>query len=131
LNVTSGGGLVNRMVEQFRGPLDAVFHALADPTRRRMLADLAAGERSVGELAAPSAMTFAGASKHVKVLERAGLVRRRVEGRTHKCRLAPEPLGEAQAWLRRYERSWSERLDALERELRAADASEEEGDRHG
>lgn len=123
--------MLNRMVEHFAEPLDAVFHALADPTRRRMLADLAAGERSIGELAAPSAMTFAGASKHVKVLERAGLVHRRVEGRMHKCRLAPEPLAAAQAWLRRYERFWSERLDALERELRADCDKPEEGDGHG
>lgn len=123
--------MFDRMVEQSPEPLDAVFHALADPTRRRMLADLASGERSIGELAAPCAMTFAGASKHVKVLERAGLVRRRVEGRTHRCRLAPEPLAAAQAWLRRYERFWSERLDALERELRADPDNLEEGDGHG
>lgn len=123
--------MLNRTVERSPEPLDAVFHALADPTRRRMLADLALAERTIGELAAPCAMSFAGASKHVKVLERAGLVRRRVEGRTHRCRLVAEPLGAAEAWLRRYERFWSERLDALERELRADPGNTEEGDRHG
>jgi DNA-binding transcriptional ArsR family regulator len=106
------------MVEQQALPLDAVFHALADSTRRTMLRSLAARERSIGELAAPFRMSFAGASKHVRTLERAGLVRRTVRGRTHICRLNPERLARAFQWLRFYERFWSERLDALERELR-------------
>jgi DNA-binding transcriptional ArsR family regulator len=75
------------MVEQERARLDAVFHALADATRREMLRQLSTGPRSIGELAAPFSMSFAGASKHVKVLETAGLVRREVRGRTHLCRL--------------------------------------------
>lgn len=103
--------------------LDAVFHALADPTRRAMLASLAAGERTVGELAAPFAMSLAAASKHVKTLEGAGLLARRVEGRVHRCRLDPAGLARAQRWLRRYERLWSERLDALETLLREEDAA--------
>ncbi len=102
------------MVDQETGRLDAIFHALADPTRREMLRNLAARERSVGELAAPFRMSLAAASKHVKALERAGLLRRTVQGRTHLCRLAPEPLADVHAWLRFYERFWSERLDALE-----------------
>jgi DNA-binding transcriptional ArsR family regulator len=102
------------MVEQ---RLDDVFQALGHATRRAMLADLAARERTVGQLAEPFAISFAAASKHVKVLERAGLVERTVTGRTHVCRLVPEPIGEAHRWLGRYERFWRERLDALEAEL--------------
>ncbi|GGC58540.1 ArsR/SmtB family transcription factor [Chelatococcus reniformis] len=97
------------MVEQ----LDATFQALADPTRRAMLASLALGERSVGELAKPLAMSFAGASKHVKVLESAGLIARRKVGRTQICRLRSEPLAEAQAWLGQWQRFWDNRLDRL------------------
>ena len=110
--------MFNRMVEQHSGRLDIVFQALADPTRRAMLQQLAGGERSIGELAAPHRMSFAGASKHVKTLERAGLVRRTVRGRTHVCRLSPEPLADANDWLRFYRRFWSERLGALEQMLR-------------
>jgi len=99
------------MVEQ---RLDAAFHALADPTRRGMLASLALGEKSVGELAAPFRMTFAGASKHVKVLETAGLVARRRVGRTQMCRIEPAPLAEAQQWLRQWERFWTDNLDRLQ-----------------
>ena len=106
------------MVELHSERLDAVFQALADPTRRAMLASLAEGERSIGELAAPHRMSFAGASKHVKALERAGLVRRTVRGRTHVCRLSPEPLADVNEWLRFYKRFWSQRLGALEQMLR-------------
>lgn len=99
------------MVEQ---RLDATFHALADPTRRGMLASLALGERSIGELAEPFAMSFAGASKHVKVLEGAGLVARRKVGRTQLCSLQAGPLGEADKWLKQWEQFWTVRLDRLE-----------------
>lgn len=111
----------NRMVEQNPDRLDAVFHALSDPTRRGMLRALAEGELSVGALAAPYAMSFAGASKHVKTLERAGLVRRRVEGRSHICALDAAALAEADLWLDHYSRFWRGRLDVLER-LLAEDA---------
>ncbi len=96
-----------------------VFHALAHEARREMLGRLASGELTVGELARPLAMSLAAASKHVKVLERAGLVHRTVDGRRHVCRLEPGPLASAAAWLRFYERFWSERLDALEDLLRS------------
>jgi DNA-binding transcriptional ArsR family regulator len=99
--------------------LDAIFAALADPTRRGMLASLALGERSIGELAAPYAMSFAGASKHVQALERAGLVERRKAGRQQLCRLRAAPLQEADAWLRQWEGFWTVRLDALEALLKA------------
>lgn len=90
------------------------FAALADPTRRAMLASLSTGERSVGELAAPFAMSFAGAAKHVSVLERAGLVERRKAGRQQLCRLKADRLAEADAWLRQWEQVWSTSLDRLE-----------------
>lgn len=106
------------MVEPEDARLDAVFHALADSTRRTMLRLLAHGECSVGELGAPFRMSFAGASKHVKALERAGLVSRTVQGRAHVCRLEPVALAQADAWLRYYEQFWNNRLDVLERELR-------------
>lgn len=111
------------MVESGTAPLDAVFHALGDPTRRAMLRRLAAGERTVGELAEPFAMSLAAASKHVKVLEAAGLIRREVRWRTHICRLDPGPLAAAQDWLGFYERFWTDRLDALDRLLRAEEAA--------
>ena len=109
------------MVKRDSPQLDIVFRALADETRRGMLASLALEDRSVGELAEPFSMSFAGASKHVKVLEQAGLIRREVRGRTHICRLEPGPLAAAQQWLRSYERFWTGRLDALERLLREDD----------
>jgi DNA-binding transcriptional ArsR family regulator len=106
------------MVEHSAQRLDSVFYALSDTTRRGMLARLAGQEMTVGALAEPLDMSLAAASKHIKVLESAGLIRRRVEGRTHFCRLDAEKLAEAEAWLRHYQRFWSSRLDALERALR-------------
>jgi DNA-binding transcriptional ArsR family regulator len=103
--------------------LDDVFHALADPTRRAMLRSLASGERNIGELAAPHAMSLPAASKHVRVLEAAGLVRRRVEGRVHRLSLEPAPLADADAWLSFYEAYWRERLEALDALLRAEDGA--------
>ena len=114
------------MVDNDSPQLDIVFQALSDATRRGMLASLALGEKSVGELAEPFAMSFAGASKHVKVLEEAGLIRREVRGRTHICQLQPGPLASADHWLRHYERFWTGRLDALEQLLRADDARKAE-----
>lgn len=111
------------MVEHSPTRLDGVFHALGDGTRRQMLRCLAGGERTVGELAAPFAISLAAASKHICALERAGLVRRSITGRTHHLRLSPQPLADAHAWLGVYERHWSERLDVLERLLREEDAA--------
>lgn len=108
------------MVEEKTHELDTVFHALGDATRRRMLRRLAGGEQTVGQLAEPFAMSLAAASKHIKVLEGAGLIRREVRGRTHHCRLAPGPLARASEWLSFYQAFWSGRLDALERLLREA-----------
>ena len=116
--------------------LDAVFHALADPTRRAMLHELAEGERTIGQLAGPHRMSFAGASKHVRVLERAGLVRRTIRGRAHVCSLAPEPLADVHDWLRFYRRFFNQRPGGYEpappeprpdAELRGARGEEADG----
>jgi DNA-binding transcriptional ArsR family regulator len=117
------------MVELETPRLDAVFHALGDATRRRMLRDLAKGERSVGDLAAPFAMSLAAASKHIKALERAGLVRRTVKGRTHLCRLEAQPLAGAHDWIGFYQRFWKDRLDILESLLRQEDAGKPTGEK--
>jgi DNA-binding transcriptional ArsR family regulator len=109
------------MVELETSRLDNVFHALGDATRRRMLRELAGGERTVGQLAEPFAISLAAASKHIKALENAGLIRREVRGRTHLCRLDPGPLASAHQWLSFYERFWAGRLDVLERLLRDED----------
>ncbi|MBI5319165.1 metalloregulator ArsR/SmtB family transcription factor [Bradyrhizobium sp.] len=109
------------MVELQTPQMNAVFHALGDTTRRQMLHDLASGERTVSELAKPFAMSLAAASKHIRVLEGAGLLRREVRGRTHVCRLDPGPLAGAHEWLGFYERFWNGRLDLLEQLLRDED----------
>lgn len=124
------------MVEQHASHLDTVFHALGDATRRQMLRDLSGGERNVSQLAEPFAISLAAASKHIKVLEQAGMIRREVRGRTHLCRLDPGPLASAHQWLTAYERFWTDRLDALDRLLREEDArapktpNNPEGDSH-
>jgi len=111
------------MVELQAPQMNSVFHALGDATRRHMLRDLTGGERTVSQLAQPFAISLAAASKHIKVLESAGMIRREVRGRTHLCRLDPGPLASAHEWLSFYERFWSSRLDMLEQLLRAEDAS--------
>ncbi len=103
------------MVDQH---LDRVFTALANPTRRGMLADLMLGERSIVELAAPHRMSLAGASKHVAVLAEAGLIDRYKVGRRHLCRVRPERLKDASDWLGQWQQFWTSRLDALERALK-------------
>jgi DNA-binding transcriptional ArsR family regulator len=113
--------MFNRMVELEAPELTPVFHALGDATRRRMLRDLAGGERTVGQLAQPFDMSLAAASKHIKVLEGAGLIRREVRGRAHFCRLDPGPLADAHEWLSFYERFWTLRLNVLDHLLREED----------
>jgi len=110
------------MVEYDDNRLNEVFRALADPTRRAMLQDLATtGPRTVSELAAPFDISLAGASKHIQSLEQAGLVRREVRGRVHTCRLDAAPLHTGMEWLRHYERFWNGKLDALAAILEAED----------
>lgn len=99
------------MVEQ---NLDLVFHALADPTRRAILDRLTEGEATVGRLSEPFPLSFAAVSKHLGVLERAGLVTRESRGRERICRINPASLEDARAWLEFHERFWSDRLNALD-----------------
>src|ERR1700722_13043515 len=109
------------MVELLTPELTPIFHALSDPTRRRMLIELTSGERTVSQLAVPFAMSLAAASKHIKLLEGAELNQREVPGRAHLCRLDPGPLETAHDWLTFYERFWTARLDVLDRLLREED----------
>jgi DNA-binding transcriptional ArsR family regulator len=101
------------MVNNHSEQLDAVFHALADPTRRAMIARLAQSPCGITELAAPFDMTLAAISKHIKVLEGAGLVVRNIQGRNHTCQLDTKPMLGGIEWLRHYEQFWNQRLDAL------------------
>ena len=94
--------------------MNEVFHALSHEARRAMLTRLASGDLTIGQLAEPFSMSLEAASKHVRVLERAGVVRRTVEGRRHVCRLEARPLASIADWLRFYERFWTKSLDALE-----------------
>src|SRR5467141_1807745 len=103
--------IFNHMVELQTPQMNSVFHALGDATRRHMLRDLTGGERTVSQLAQPFAISLAAASKHIKVLENAGMIRREVRGRTHLCRLDPGPLASAHQWLRFYKRFWTDRLE--------------------
>ena len=116
MTVFPSPGTFNHVVEDLAG-VDAVFHALSHPTRRDMLARLRRSDLTVGQLAGPLPVSLAAASKHVMVLERAGLVSRTVQGRTHVCRLTPGPLASAAAWLEAYQTYWNSRLDALEQVL--------------
>ena len=106
------------MVEQTHD-LDRIFKALADPTRRAILGSLKSEDRTVGDLAAPHAMSLAGASKHIGVLERAGLVKRVRRGREVHCSLEAEALQAAEAWLQSYAELWNARLDRLDTLLKA------------
>ena len=105
------------MVEYRSRLLDRTFGALSDPTRRRILAQLAKGEECVTKLARPYAMSLAAVSKHLIVLEKAGLVRRRRDGRVHALRLEAKPMQEAQAWINRYREFWEGNLDQFEKYL--------------
>ncbi|HEY0106237.1 MAG TPA: metalloregulator ArsR/SmtB family transcription factor [Rhizomicrobium sp.] len=95
-------------------PLSTTFQALADPTRRAILAQLAGGERSVTEIAAPFDMSLPGISKHLKVLEHAGLISRSRAAQWRPCKLEPEALRGIDGWLEEYRRLWNQRLDRLE-----------------
>src|ERR1700742_4836130 len=118
------------MVELQTARMDSIFHALGDATRRQMLRDLAARERTVSELAEPFEMSLAAASKHIKVLEHAGLISREVRGRTHVCRLDPGPLASAHEWLGFYERFWTRRRDILEQLLGDEDVARGNAERN-
>lgn len=116
--------MLNHMVESLvrHDGLGAVFFALSDTSRRSMVSALAENETlTVGELAAPLPMSLAAASKHLRVLERAGLVSRRVEGRRHVCSLERAPLIEAEDWIAHYRKFWNRSLDLLEARLNEED----------
>jgi DNA-binding transcriptional ArsR family regulator len=105
------------MVKYSDDHLDAVFSALADPTRRSVLNTLAGGSLAVSELAAPHGMSLPGFLKHLRVLEDAGLIERNKEGRVVSCELDAAPLEAASVWMSRYEKFWTEKLDSLARYL--------------
>jgi DNA-binding transcriptional ArsR family regulator len=98
-------------------PLDATFAALSDATRRAILARLAQGEATVTELAEPFPFSLPAVSKHLRVLESAGLLQREIDGRIHRCRLAPEPMKKAAEWIEHYRVFWEKQFDALARYL--------------
>ncbi len=119
------------MVIYYDQALDLTFSALGDSTRRAILARLTLGDASVGELAAPFEMSLPAVSKHLKVLERAGLLARDRQGRVHRCRLDPEPMRQADDWIGHYRRFWEERLDALDeylQQLSQGDDNDDTGD---
>lgn len=111
------------MVEH-KSQADLVFHALSDPTRRQMVERLSQRELTVSDLAEPLAMSMAGASKHVGVLERAGIVSRCKRGRERVCTLQPQALLAARDWVERYSQFWNARLDALDMALKEEDGDE-------
>jgi DNA-binding transcriptional ArsR family regulator len=112
-------------------PLSSTFAALADPTRRAILARLALGESSVSELAEPFEISLPAVSKHLKVLERAGLIVRSREAQWRPCRIDAAPLREVADWVDRYRRFWEARLDRLDAYLRELDSKEKKHARKG
>src|SRR5205809_4611749 len=110
-------------------PLSATFSALADPTRRAILARLALGETTVSALAEPFSMSLPAVSKHLKVLERAGLIARGREAQWRPCRIEANALKDVDDWLERYRRLWEERLDRLEDYLKVLQAKEKKRER--
>jgi DNA-binding transcriptional ArsR family regulator len=105
------------MVQYQDATLDRVFGALADPTRRKVLESLGEGSLAVSELAEPHGMSLPGFMKHLRVLEDAGLIARNKEGRVVSCELSAAPMKAAAAWMSRYEKFWTDKLDALARYL--------------
>jgi DNA-binding transcriptional ArsR family regulator len=116
------------MVKYSSNLLDRTFAALADPTRRSILASLAEGEQCVTDLAKPHRMSLPAISKHLRVLEKAGLVGRQRRGRVHRLRLEAKPMQEAQQWIEFYRRFWEESLDRLGTYLKELQTNEVQGD---
>jgi DNA-binding transcriptional ArsR family regulator len=110
--------ILNHMVKCSPRLLNRTFAALADPTRRRILEHLAGGDRCVTDLARPHAMSLPAVSKHLRILENAGLVRRRRKGRVHSLKLEAAPMQQAQAWIEEYRKFWEGSLDRLEEYLK-------------
>jgi DNA-binding transcriptional ArsR family regulator len=118
------------MVKYSSRLLDRTFAALADPTRRRILAHLAHGDHCVTDLARPYSMSLPAVSKHLRVLERAGLVRRRRNGRVHRLKLEARPMRQAQQWIEEYRRFWEESFDRLDEYLKELQAKETKEKKH-
>ena len=114
------------MVKCSPGLLNRTFAALADPTRRRILEHLAHGDLCVTDLARPYAMSLPAVSKHLRVLEKAGLVRRRRRGRVHSLKLDAKPMQQAQAWLEEYRKFWEDSFDRLDEYLQQLQAKEKD-----
>jgi DNA-binding transcriptional ArsR family regulator len=121
--------LINSLVQHMADQLSTTFAALADPTRRAILARLARGECSVTELAEPFDMSMPAVSKHLRVLERAGLIARGREAQWRPCRIEAGPLKEVADWTERYRNLWEQRLDRLDKYLQQMKSKEEK--RHG
>lgn len=122
----------NRMVERSTSAeLDRVFSALADPTRRSILRTLARRPATINEIARPFPVSLNAISKHVMVLEQAGLLRREIKGREHHCRIESRPLSEANAWLEHYRQFWEQRMDALEVYVHRKFQASKKGASHG
>src|SRR5258705_3409611 len=116
--------MFNQMVKYTPDVLNRTFAALADPTRRRILAHLAHGDRCVTDLARPHSMSLPAVSKHLRVLENAGLIRRRRSGRVHTLKLEAAPMKQAQEWIEEYRRFWEESFDRLDEYLKELQAKE-------
>lgn len=116
--------IVNLMVNNNSTQLNHLFSALADPTRRAMLGRLAQKQMTVKELSAPFSISKPAISKHLKILERAGLLRRDVDGRVHHCQLQVGPLRDAADWVSHFEQFWNDKFDALEEFLHEEDTNE-------
>ena len=117
------------MVSERSSRLDLVFHALAHPARRAIIRQLSGGEHNLSELASPLRMTFPAATKHVRVLEKAKLVRRRVVGRQHLCRLHAAPLKDVMHWTEQFREYWEARFEALDSLLDEMKSEEQSGRR--
>lgn len=102
------------MVNYKESELSLIFSALSDPTRRQMLKRLAEQEQSIAELSAPFGISKSAVTKHIKVLENAGLLKRTIDGRIHHCKLQAEPLNVATDWMKFYQKFWNKKLDALD-----------------
>ena len=116
--------MFNHMVKCSPSLLNRTFAALSDPTRRRILEHLAQGDRCVTDLARPYSMSLPAVSKHLRVLEKAGLVRRKRDGRVHRLKLEAKPMQQAQAWIEEYRKFWEESFDRLDEYLKQLQTKE-------
>lgn len=121
--------IVHRMVNYTDGQMDAVFTALADSTRRGMVAQLSSGSATIGELGRPYPITKPAVTKHVKILERAGLIQRQKNGRIHRCTLNKEPMKQAEEWIERHRKFWETSLDSLADYLNQQTEKEKKNDK--